>query len=82
MTYTLRLEIPEEQYRLLAQTAEQTKQSIEEVAVQWLAKTSRAIADDPIEKYIGAFVTNVPDWGEHHDELLGEALLDDHRDLE
>jgi hypothetical protein len=82
MTYTLQLEIPDELYSLLAQAAEQTKQPIEEVAIRWLAKAGRDIADDPMEKYIGAFTTNVPGWGEHHDELLGEALLDDHKDPE
>jgi hypothetical protein len=32
-----------------------------------------------MEKYIGAFSTDVPGWADRHDELLGEALMDDHR---
>lgn len=80
MTHTLKLEIPEEIYNLLEQRAEQTKQPLEELAIQWLAKASQDFADDPMEKFIGAFATNVPGWPERHDELIGEALMDDHDD--
>ncbi|MDQ3706700.1 MAG: hypothetical protein M3437_16065 [Chloroflexota bacterium] len=82
MTHRVLLEVPDDVYGLLSEAAEQTKQPLEELAVQWLAKVGRDITNDPMEKYIGAFATNVPDWGERHDELLGEALLDDHRDPE
>jgi hypothetical protein len=82
MAHTLLLEIPEDIYELLALTAEQTKQPLEELAIQWLAKGSRDFADDPMEKYIGAFASNVPGWPERHDELIGESLMDDHRDDE
>lgn len=82
MTYKVLLELPDDVYGLLAETAEQTKQPLEELAVQWLAKASRDVADDPMEKFIGAFATNVPGWPERHDELIGESLLDDHSDEE
>jgi hypothetical protein len=34
---------------------------------------------DPVEQFIGAFASDVPDWTMQHDEYLGQALMDDHR---
>jgi hypothetical protein len=33
---------------------------------------------DPIERFIGVFASDVPDWTLHVDEYLGQALMDDH----
>ncbi|HEY0070727.1 MAG TPA: hypothetical protein VGE04_12245 [Chloroflexia bacterium] len=78
MTHTLQLEIPEDIYNLLEQRAEQTKQPLEELAIQWLAKASQDFADDPLDKYIGAFTSGVPDWADKHDEYIGASLMDTH----
>ena len=78
MAHTVLLELPDDVYKLLAQTAEQTSQPLEELAVEWLTNASRRVIDDPLAKYIGAIHTDVPNWGERHDELLGQALMDDH----
>lgn len=43
--------------------------------MQWLAQASEAYVDDPLEKFIGAFNSNMPGWSERHDEYLGEALM-------
>ncbi|HEX8219311.1 MAG TPA: hypothetical protein VF914_08870 [Chloroflexia bacterium] len=82
MAHTVLLELPDDVYKLLAQTAEQTSQPLEELAVEWLAMAGRIIQNDPLEKYIGAFTSKMPGWAERHDELLGGALMDDHRSEE
>jgi hypothetical protein len=82
MAHTVLLELPDDVYKLLAHTAEQTSQPLEELAVEWLTSASRRFTDDPLAKYIGAIDTDVPNWGERHDELLGQALMDDHRSEE
>ncbi len=74
MAHTLQLEIPEDIYNLLATTSEQTGQPLEALAVQWLVQASEAYADDPLEKFIGAFNSNMPGWSERHDDFIGEAL--------
>lgn len=33
---------------------------------------------DPVEEFIGAFASDVPDWASHHDKYLGQTLMDDH----
>lgn len=32
--------------------------------------------DDPLEAYIGAFPSDIADWGEEHDKYLGAAILE------
>ena len=34
---------------------------------------------DPVEQFIGAFASDVPDWTMQPDKYLGQALMDDHR---
>jgi len=75
MGRTLTLEIPEEVYEPLAKTAEQMGQTPEEVALQWLVVTARQYADDPIEKFIGAFDSGVPDLATRHDDYIGQQLM-------
>ncbi len=67
MVHTLLLEVPEDVYRSLVETAEQTGQPPEELAIQWLAAANRYFADDPLEKFIGAFQSDVLDWADKHD---------------
>jgi hypothetical protein len=38
-------------------------------------------AIDPIEKFIGAFPSKVPDWVDQHDKYLGQAQLDQMRGI-
>jgi hypothetical protein len=78
MAHTLSLEIPDDIYNLLAQTAEQTQQPLEELAIEWLTKAGQQIAVDPLDKYIGAFTGGMPDWADRHDEYIGASLMDTH----
>jgi len=35
---------------------------------------------DPLEKFIGAFNSNIPDWADEHDKYLGQSFLDKHEE--
>lgn len=75
MTHSLTLEIPEKVYRSLAEKASKNGKEIEEVAIEKLADEWPADIVDPFEKFIGAFNSDIPDWGTRHDVLLGEVYL-------
>ena len=76
MGHTLVLEVPEEMYEPLAQTAKQRGWTPEELAVEWLATAIRHAMNDPVENFIGAFSSNIPDWADHHDKYIGQALME------
>jgi hypothetical protein len=80
MAHTLTLELPDAVYRPLVRTAEQTRRKPDQLAVEWLAVAVRRFADDPLEKFIGAIQSDVPDWADRHDYYLGQALLKEMRD--
>lgn len=75
MRHTLTLEVPEAVYEPLTQKAKQTGVTPEAVAVEWLIAASRVAREDPLEKFIGAFPSKLPDWADQHDKFLGEALM-------
>jgi hypothetical protein len=75
MGHTLQLEVPEEVYESLLRSANQTGQAPEAVAVQLLTTASRGLVDDPLERFIGAFPSSVPDWADAHDKYLGRSIL-------
>ena len=74
MSYTLVLDLPEAVYESLVETAQQTGETPEALAVRLLTKVVQNLADDPLEPFIGAFKSNIPDWGDKHDEYIGQAL--------
>ena len=74
MTHTLVLNVPESVYEPLAQTAERAGATPEQLAVEWLAAASKLAQPDPVEKFIGAFRSNTPDWADKHDAYLGATL--------
>lgn len=75
MERLLTLQIPEEIYKPLMQTAEQEGVEPETLAIEWLNIGMQQLLPDPIEDFIGAFPSQVPDWIEKHDEYIGEALF-------
>lgn len=75
MTHSLTLEIPENIYQPLAEEAEAKGRKIEEIALAKLAKDEPELMDDPFEKFIGSFRSDVPDWADNHDKYLGENLM-------
>jgi len=75
MEHTLVLEVSEDVYEPLAKTAKQRGSSPEELAVEWLVSAIHKAIDDPVENFIGAFSSNIPDWADQHDKYLGLALM-------
>jgi hypothetical protein len=75
MTHPLVLDLPEEVYQPLIQTAQATGVAPEQLAVEWLAAVCQRAVEDPLERLIGALPANVPDWADQHDKYLGQALM-------
>jgi hypothetical protein len=50
-----------------------------ETARQRLQKYQYSRAVDPLEQFIGAFHSGVPDWAKDHDKYLGEGLKEQMR---
>jgi uncharacterized protein YwbE len=74
MGHRLALEVSEDLYKSLAKKARQTGQSTEGLAVELLTAATRAEAEDPLEKFIGAFSSQAVDWADQHDTYLGKAV--------
>lgn len=64
----------------LAKTAHDAGKTPEELAVEWLQLAMRYALNDPLEQFIGAFHSDVPDWADQHDKYLGQALMQEMRD--
>jgi hypothetical protein len=77
MSRTLVLEIPEDVYEPLLKTAEQLGQTPEDTAVRWLENAARKSSDDPVEKFIGALGSDIPDWADEHDKYIGRELMEE-----
>ena len=82
MGRTLTLEVPDEVYNPLLKTAEQTGQNPEELAIQWLTAVVETFSNDPLEEFIGAFFSDIPDWADQHDKHLGQSLMEEMREEE
>jgi hypothetical protein len=78
MSHQLILDVPNELYDPLADTAKCSGTTPEDLALQWLAAMIRHAAKDPVEKWIGALSSNIPDWTDQHDKHLGDGFMDTH----
>ncbi|MBD2654033.1 hypothetical protein H6G45_11155 [Synechocystis sp. FACHB-383] len=76
---TITLKLSSALYQTLQNLAVQTGRSPEEIATELLAKDLEII-DDPVDEFIGAFQSNIPDWGENHDYYLSQELQENHHD--
>ena len=75
MTHSLTIEIPENIYQQLAKEAKAIGRKVEEIALEKLAKDSPKQIEDPLDKFIGAFKSDIPDWADNHDKYIGEDLM-------
>ncbi|HEY3266807.1 MAG TPA: hypothetical protein VGM37_07770 [Armatimonadota bacterium] len=75
MARTLTLELDDAVLRELQAEASRTGATVEAVAEQAV----RARFLDPLEKWIGALDSGVPDLATRHDHYLGEALENEGR---
>ena len=76
MSQTLTIRVPDAVYKSLARAAEETGRPPEDLAAQWLTATARRAAEDPLDRFIGAFRSDVPDWADEHDRYIGEATAE------
>ena len=75
MEHLITLSIPDRVYKKLIRSAKKVGRKPEDLAVEWLAVFTQEKAEsDPVEKFIGVLKSDMPDWAEHHDEYLGQAL--------
>ena len=77
MTHSLTLDLLEEIYQPLLNTAMQNGKRIEEVAVEVLASARKKKIADPFEKFIGSVKSDITDLAENHDKYIGENLAKD-----
>ena len=75
MTHSMTIELPEAVYQSLSEEAEAKGRRVEEIALEKLAKDTPATIDDPLDEFVGAFRSDVPDWADNHDKYLGENLM-------
>jgi hypothetical protein len=75
MIHELTLKLPEEIYQPLVNLAAQKGQTLEEAVLQCIYQASQQSVDDPIEQFIGAMPSNIPNWTDQHDLHLGQNLL-------
>jgi hypothetical protein len=76
MEHKITLVVPDEIYAPLVETAAQEGVDPEAVAMEWLSLGMNQILNDPLEEFIGAFHSNIPDWIEKHDEYIGTSVLE------
>lgn len=77
MTRTLILEVPENIYDTLQKKAEQLGHTPEELALELLETVDQVATDDPVEKFIGAIKSDVPDWVDQHDAYIARTLMEE-----
>lgn len=76
MSQTLTISVPDAVYESLTRAAEETGEPPEALAAQWLTATVQRAANDPLDRFIGAFQSEVPDWADKHDKYIGEATAE------
>ncbi|MBF0352582.1 MAG: hypothetical protein HQM11_16235 [SAR324 cluster bacterium] len=59
----------------LIRIADKTGEPPEKLAIQWIHQAIRQPLTDPLESFIGAIQSNVPEWADHHDQYLGSESL-------
>lgn len=73
MTWTVEITVPDSMYRTLLDAAQQTGQSIEAIAAEWLQMAARHVVADPLDAWIGSFDSHGSDWADKHDRYLGPS---------
>ncbi len=76
MTHSLTLNIPDNLYSPLLEIADKTGKKPEDLMIEYLQTMIKETENDPLEEFIGAFNSNIPDWTEKHDLYLGQSLTE------
>ena len=77
MFHSIILEVPETIYQPLAEEAKSKGRKIEEIVLEKLVGAEPKQVSDPLDKFIGAFKSDIADWADNHDKYLGEDLAKD-----
>ena len=77
MTHSLVLEVPESIYQPIVEEAEAEGRKVKEIALEGLAVKKPQPTADPLDEFVGAVRSDVPDWADNHDKYLGEELAKD-----
>lgn len=76
MTHQLILNVPEDVYESLADSAKRLGETPEKLALDWIEAIGRHAARDPVEGFIGAFHGSTADWADRHDDYLSAPLTE------
>mgnify|MGYP000353690087 CR=1 FL=1 len=77
MTHKMLLDVPDDVYISLVETAREKGQSPEALATQRLTDAFRGeelAPPDPLRKWIGAIQSDVVGWADDHDRFIGESI--------
>jgi hypothetical protein len=75
MTHQLLLNIPENIYQKLIIKAQKQEQTLENIALKYLAQITVEMEEDPLDNFISAFNSDNSDWLENHDHYLRINLI-------
>ncbi len=75
MTHSLLLEVPESIYQPIVEEAKAEGRKVEEIALERLEVKKPKQTADPLDEFVGAFRSDVPDWADNHYKYLGENLM-------
>lgn len=75
MGHTIKLDLPNKVYETLVANAEQQGQTPEALAAQYIAECTQQDSTDPLDRFIGAFNSNMPGWSKKHDEYIGAEAM-------
>jgi hypothetical protein len=74
MTHSVTLNIPDNLYYPLLERANKMGLKPEELMIEYLQTILKKTESDPLEEFIGALDSEIPDWTENHDLYLGKSL--------
>lgn len=75
MTHSLTLELPDSIYRSLTERASAEGRPVEEIALEKLTNGGPdEHLEDALDKFVGAFRSDISDWADDHDKYLGDSL--------
>lgn len=74
MSQTIQVEISDEAYLHLARLAQNEGKTPAELSAEIVSRNVAHLLHDPLDEFIGKIKTDVPDWADRHDELIGEQL--------
>ena len=75
MSQTLTIELHDDLYRALKEAAEKSGKTLQQMGADCVAAAVERGMNDPLEEFIGAISSDVPDWADQHDKYIGQALM-------